>query len=89
MPISLMNIWYVCMHVLLRFVMTESGRHVWMGLAQPKIKAYCEQALQDFSMGDMAHTLHYFLKPLDNMEKIDQKIPESEEDDGHNAVAEL
>ena len=69
-------------------VMTESGRHIWMDLAQPKIKAYYEQALQDFSMGDMAHTLHYFLKLLDNMEKIDQKIPESEEDDGNHGVHE-
>jgi len=50
--------------------MSDTGRHVWLDLAQPKIKAYYEQALQDFSMGDMAHTLHYFLKLLDNMEKI-------------------
>ena len=57
-------------------VMTESGRHIWLDLAQPKIKAYYEQALQDFSMGDMAHTLHYFLKLLDNMEKIDHALPE-------------
>ena len=60
-----------------------------MELAQPKIKAYYEQALQDFSMGDMAHTLHYFLKLLDNMEKIDQKIPESEEEEGQHGVHEL
>jgi DNA-binding MarR family transcriptional regulator len=59
-------------------VMTESGRHVWLDLAQPKIKAYYEQVLQDFSMGDMAHTLHYFLKLLDNMEKIDHSAPEEE-----------
>jgi len=59
-------------------VMTDSGRHVWMELAQPKIKAYYEQVLQDFSMGDMAHTLHYFLKLLDNMEKIDRTLPEQE-----------
>ena len=58
--------------------MTESGRHIWLDLAQPKIKAYYEQALQDFSMGDMAHTLHYFLKLLDNMEKIDHAAPEEE-----------
>ena len=57
-------------------VMTDSGRHVWLDLAKPKIKAYYEQALQDFSMGDMAHTLHYFLKLLDNMEKIDNAVPE-------------
>lgn len=59
-------------------VMTDSGRHVWHELAQPKIKAYYEQALQDFSMGDMAHTLHYFLKLLDNMERIDQAMPQEE-----------
>ena len=52
-------------------VMTDSGRHVWLDQAQPKIRAYYEQALEEFSMGDMAHTLHYLLKLLDNMEKID------------------
>jgi DNA-binding MarR family transcriptional regulator len=52
-------------------LMTDSGRHVWIDQALPKIKVYYEQALADFSMGDMAHTLHYFLKLLDNMEKID------------------
>lgn len=59
-------------------VMTDTGRHVWLDLAQPKIKAYYEQALQDFSMGDMAHTLHYFLKLLDNMERIDNAVPDAE-----------
>ena len=50
-------------------VMTESGRHVWMDLALPKIKAYYEQALADFSMGDMAHTLHYFIKLLAHLSR--------------------
>ncbi len=59
-------------------VMTDSGRHVWQELAQPKIRAYYAQALDDFSMGDMAHTLHYLLKLLDNMEKIDQTLPQEE-----------
>ncbi len=59
-------------------VMTDTGRHVWLDQAQPKIKAYYEQVLQDFSMGDMAHTLHYFLKLLDNMEKIDRIAPEED-----------
>ncbi len=59
-------------------VMTDTGRHVWLDQAQPKIKAYYEQVLQDFSMGDMAHTLHYFLKLLDNMEKIDRTAPEED-----------
>ncbi|MEY2683449.1 MAG: hypothetical protein RJA09_593 [Pseudomonadota bacterium] len=59
-------------------VMTESGRHVWMVLAQPKIQAYYEQALVDFSVSDMTHTLHYFLKLLGNMEQIDTAQPGEE-----------
>ena len=59
-------------------VMTDTGRHVWLDQAQPKIRVYYEQVLQDFSMGDMAHTLHYFLKLLDNMEKIDRAVQEVE-----------
>ncbi len=61
--------------------MTDSGRHVWNELAQPKIRAYYGQALDDFSMGDMAHTLHYLLKLLENMEKIDQANPQEEAKD--------
>lgn len=53
--------------------MTDSGRHVWNVLAQPKINAYYEQALADFSIGDIAHSLHYLLKLLDNMKKLDSE----------------
>lgn len=60
-----------------RVVMTEGGRVIWREQALPKIKAYYGQALEDFSMGDMAHTLHYLLKLLDNMQKIDQ--PDAED----------
>ena len=51
--------------------MTESGRHVWQVLAQPKIRAYYTQVLADFSVNDLAHTLHYLLKILQNMERLD------------------
>lgn len=51
--------------------MTESGRHVWLVQAQPKIQAYYEQALDEFSLGDITHTLHYLLKLLENMERLD------------------
>lgn len=61
-----------------RVAMTGSGRHVWKELAQPKIKAYYELALQDFSTGDMTHTLHYLLKLLGNMEQIDQASPDED-----------
>ena len=58
--------------------LSESGRHVWIDLALPKIKTYYEQVLQEFSTSDMAHTLHYMLKLLDNMEKIDLQTTEEE-----------
>lgn len=52
--------------------MTDSGREVWQIKALPKIHAYYEQALDEFSMGDLTHTLHYLLKLLDNMQRLDQ-----------------
>ena len=51
--------------------MTDSGRHVWNVQAQPKIHAYYAQALADFSVGDITHSLHYLLKLLENMKKLD------------------
>ena len=51
--------------------MTDSGRKVWVDHAQPKIHGYYEQALADFSVSDMTHTLHYLLKMLDNMKRLD------------------
>jgi DNA-binding MarR family transcriptional regulator len=57
-----------------RVRMTANGRRVWENEAQPKIRAYYEAALADFSTGDLTHTLHYLLKLLDNMEKIDRSV---------------
>jgi len=51
--------------------MTESGRHVWQDLALPKIHAYYEEILKDFSFNDTTHTLHYLLKILENMQRLD------------------
>jgi DNA-binding MarR family transcriptional regulator len=51
--------------------MTESGRHVWLVEAQPKIHDYYEQALAGFSVNDITHTLHYLLKLLENMQGVD------------------
>ncbi len=53
--------------------MTESGRKVWVTQALPKIHAYYEQALADFSISDLTHTLHYLLKLLDNMKRLDDE----------------
>jgi len=51
--------------------MTKSGREVWMVQAQPKIHDYYAQALAGFSTNDLTHTLHYLLKLLDNMKRLD------------------
>jgi DNA-binding MarR family transcriptional regulator len=51
--------------------MTESGRQVWQAQAQPKIQAYYEQVLADFSINDVAHALHYLLKMLTAMQRLD------------------
>jgi DNA-binding MarR family transcriptional regulator len=51
--------------------MTDNGRHVWLVQAQPKIRAYYEEILGDFSVNDVTHTLHYLLKILENMERVD------------------
>ena len=51
--------------------MSDSGRNVWLSQAQPKIRAYYEQALADFSTDDLTHTLHYLLKLLGNMKRLD------------------
>jgi DNA-binding MarR family transcriptional regulator len=51
--------------------MTESGRQVWVDEAQPKIYDYYEQVLDGFSVNDITHTLHYLLKILENMQRVD------------------
>ena len=51
--------------------MTESGRHVWQVLALPKIRGYYDEILVDFSVNDVTHTLHYLLKILENMQRLD------------------
>ncbi len=56
--------------------MSTHGRKVWQQDAQPKIRAYYDAALTDFSTGDLTHTLHYLLKLLGNMEKIDAGTPD-------------
>lgn len=51
--------------------MTAPGRRVWQHQALPKIRAYYENILADFSVNDLSHTLHYLLKILDNMKRVD------------------
>ncbi|SEP03273.1 transcriptional regulator, MarR family [Rhodopseudomonas pseudopalustris] len=61
--------------------MTETGRHVWNDLAQPKIRAYYDQVLADFSINDTTHALHYLLKILDNMKRIDDGASDLDADE--------
>jgi DNA-binding MarR family transcriptional regulator len=61
--------------------MTDEGRHVWRALALPKIHAYYEEILADFSVNDAAHALHYLLKILENMKKMDARTSKGEDDE--------
>jgi DNA-binding MarR family transcriptional regulator len=65
--------------------MTASGRHVWQDLALPKIHGYYEAILADFSVNDVTHTLHYLLKILENMQRLDTERLSAE--DGEEAKA--
>jgi len=67
--------------------MTESGRHVWQDLALPKIHGYYDDILSDFSVNDLTHTLHYLLKMLENMQRLDTKWNATDEDTGATAAA--
>ena len=60
--------------------MTESGRFVWQEKARPKIRSYYEEALDEFSVGDLTHMLHYLLKLLDNMQKLEGRGGDPAED---------
>lgn len=59
--------------------LTPGGRQVWQRKALPKIHAYYEQALEGFSINDSIHTVHYLLKMLENMQKIDEAAGDSED----------
>jgi hypothetical protein len=50
-------------------------------LAQPKIRSYYEQILGDFSISDTTHALHYLLKLLENMKRLDSKQVTKEDED--------
>jgi DNA-binding MarR family transcriptional regulator len=63
--------------------MTAPGARLWRLRAQPKIRAYYAQALDDFSVNDLTHTLHYLLKLLGNMQRLDD--PQSARGEGEEA----
>jgi DNA-binding MarR family transcriptional regulator len=59
--------------------MSASGRQLWLQHAVPKINAYYDDVLTDFSVDDVTHALHYLLKLLDNMKRIDDATRGSNE----------
>jgi DNA-binding MarR family transcriptional regulator len=67
--------------------MTDSGRHVWQDLALPKIHGYYEAILADFSVNDVTHTLHYLLKILENMQRLDTQWHSTDVGDEEKALA--
>ena len=60
---------------------TDTGHHVWRDLALPKIHAYYEEILADFSINDAAHMLHYLLKILENMQRLDAPSSSDRDED--------
>lgn len=62
--------------------MTDSGRHLWQVQALPKIRAYYGEILGDFSVNDLTHMLHYLLKMLENMQRLDQAWVGAVDEDG-------
>ncbi len=65
--------------------MTESGRRLWVQQATPKIHKYYEQVLEEFSVDDVTHTLHYLLKLLDSMKRLDDAAQATDAGDGEEA----
>ena len=65
--------------------LTPSGRHVWEDLAQPKIRAYYEEVLRDFSIDDTTHALHYLIKILGNMQRLDAQWMSGDDEAGPEA----
>lgn len=60
--------------------MTPSGEQVWHNFALPKIHDYYSQVLEDFSLNDTVHAVHYLLKILHNMQRLDQ--PDGDDTNG-------
>jgi DNA-binding MarR family transcriptional regulator len=66
--------------------MTPEGRKVWQEQATPQIEAYYEQVMADFSVSDMSHTLHYLLKILSNMKRMDLADASEDHDESEDGT---
>jgi len=61
---------------------TRSGRRVWLTQALPKIHQYYGEVLADFSVNDVTHALHYLLRMLENMQRLDAEGQAGGESEG-------
>lgn len=52
--------------------MTPAGRRLWEKRAQPKIHDFYDRALTGLSDEDVTHALHYLLKLLENLKRLDE-----------------
>lgn len=53
--------------------LTPAGWRVWTTQVLPRIQEYYECTLEGFSINDMTHAVHYLLKLLDNMRRVDEE----------------
>lgn len=56
-----------------RVRLSAAGWRVWEKDAQPKIRRYYAEVLEDFSVNDMSDMLHYLLKMLGQMRQVDMR----------------
>ena len=70
-------------------VMTAHGQDIWQVQAQDKIHAYYEAVLGDFSVTDMTHTLHYLIRMLESMDRVDSQQLGSSDADPEDRIPDL
>lgn len=54
------------------YVLTDSGRLHWNHRALPRIDEFYGAATAGMSVEDMSHTLHYLVRLIDNMSRLDE-----------------
>lgn len=55
-----------------RYVLTERGRLHWEQRALPKIQQFYADATAGMSIEDMSHALHYLVRLMENMTRLDE-----------------
>ncbi len=55
-----------------RYALTDRGRHHWQDRALPKIERFYADATDGMSIEDMSHALHYLVRLIENMSRLDE-----------------